>query len=62
MVVAHACNPSTREAEAGGSLEFGASLVYKESSGTDRATYTNHVSKNEVRGWGGNQTCVQLFL
>lgn len=29
-MVAHAFNPNTREAEAGGSLEFKASLVYRE--------------------------------
>jgi hypothetical protein len=36
-VVAHAFNPSTWEAEAG-RFEFKASLVYKVSSGTARAT------------------------
>jgi hypothetical protein len=36
-VVAHAFNPSTQETEAGGSLEFEASLVYKVSSRTARA-------------------------
>ena len=30
QVVADAFNPSTQEAEAGGSLEFEASLVYKD--------------------------------
>jgi hypothetical protein len=35
-VVAHAFNPSTWEAEAGESLEFEASLVYKVSSRTVR--------------------------
>ena len=37
MVAAHAFNPSTWEAEAG-RFEFKASLVYKVSSGTARAT------------------------
>jgi hypothetical protein len=46
-VVAHAFNPSTREAEAGGSLEFEASLVYKVSSRTARAIQRNPVSKNK---------------
>jgi hypothetical protein len=44
-VVAHAFNPSTREAEAGESLEFEASLVYKVSSRTARAIQRNPVSK-----------------
>jgi hypothetical protein len=46
-VVAHAFKPSTREAEAGGFLEFEASLVYKVSSRTARATQRNPVSKNK---------------
>jgi hypothetical protein len=37
-MVAHTFNPSTREAEAGGFREFEASLVYKVSSRTARAT------------------------
>jgi hypothetical protein len=44
-VVAHTFNPSTWEAEAGGSLEFEASLVYKVSSRTARAIQRNPVSK-----------------
>jgi hypothetical protein len=48
-VVAHAFNPSTREAEAGGSLEFEASLVYKVSSRTARAIQRNPVSKNQKK-------------
>jgi hypothetical protein len=44
-VVAHTFNPSTWEAEAGGFLEFEASLVYKVSSRTARATQRNHVWK-----------------
>jgi hypothetical protein len=40
--VAHAFNPSTQEAEAG---EFKASLVYRVSSRTARATQRNPVSK-----------------
>jgi hypothetical protein len=46
-VVAHAFNPSTWEAEAGGSHEFEASLVYKVSSRTARATQRNPVSKKK---------------
>jgi hypothetical protein len=44
-VVAHAFNPSTREAEAGGFLEFKTSLVYKVSSRTARAMQRNPVLK-----------------
>ena len=43
-VVAHAFNPSTWEAEAGGS-EFEASLVYRVSSRTARVIQRNPVSK-----------------
>jgi hypothetical protein len=41
----HAFNPSTWEAEAGGFLKFKASLVYRVSSRTARATQRNPVSK-----------------
>jgi len=41
MVVAHAFKPSTREAEAGRSLELEASLVYRVSFRTARATQRN---------------------
>jgi hypothetical protein len=44
-VVAHAFNPSTREAEAGGFLSSKASLVYKVSSRTAKAIQRNPVSK-----------------
>jgi hypothetical protein len=44
-MVAHAFNPSTREAEAGGFLSSEASLVYKVSSRTARAIQRNPVSK-----------------
>jgi hypothetical protein len=40
-------NPSTLEAEAGRFLSFEASLVYKVSSRTARATQRNPVSKNQ---------------
>ena len=46
-MVAHTFNPSTREAEAGGSHEFEASLVYKVSSKT--VTQRNSVSKNKTK-------------
>jgi hypothetical protein len=38
MVVAHTFDPSTQEAEAGGSHELDASLVYTVSSRTARVT------------------------
>jgi hypothetical protein len=44
-VVAHTFNPSTREAEAGRISEFEASLVYRVSSRTARATQRNPVLK-----------------
>jgi hypothetical protein len=47
--VAHAFNPSTWEAEAGGSLEFEACLVYRMSSRTARATQKNPVLKNQKK-------------
>jgi hypothetical protein len=46
-MVPHTLNPSTREAKAGRSSEFEASLVYRVSSRTARAT-----QKNPVWGWG----------
>jgi hypothetical protein len=46
-VVAHAFDPSTWGAEAGRSLEIEASLVYRVSSRTARATQRNRVSKNK---------------
>ena len=48
-MVAHAYNPSTGEAEAGGFLSFEASLVYKVSSRIARAKQRNPVSKNQNR-------------
>ena len=53
-VVAHAFNPRTREAEAGG-FEFKASLVYRVSSRTARAAQRNPVSKKKKRGGGVGQ-------
>jgi hypothetical protein len=41
--------PSTREAEAGGFLEFEASLVYRVRFRTARATQRNPVSKNQKK-------------
>jgi hypothetical protein len=41
MVVTRAFNPSTQEAEAGRSLEFEATLVYRVNSRTARATQRN---------------------
>ena len=43
--MAHAFSPSTREAEASKISEFEASLVYRVSSRTARATQRNPVSK-----------------
>jgi hypothetical protein len=57
-VVAHAFNPSTWEAEAGGFLrisEFEASLVYRVSSGTARATQRNPVSETKIKTKTKNQ-------
>jgi hypothetical protein len=45
--VAHAFNLSTQEAEAGGSLDFEASLVYKACSRTIRATQGKSISRGE---------------
>jgi hypothetical protein len=46
-VVAHAFNPSTREAEASGFLSSEASLVYKVSSRTARAIQRNQRKQNK---------------
>jgi hypothetical protein len=43
----HAFNPSSRDAEAGDLCEFEASLVYRMSSRTARATQKNPVLKNK---------------
>jgi hypothetical protein len=43
----HTFNPSTQEAEAGRSLEFEASLVYRVGSRISRAIQRNPVSKNK---------------
>jgi hypothetical protein len=53
-VVPHAFNLSTWKAEAGGISEFEASLVYRVSSRTARATQRNPVSKNKTKNQ--NQT------
>ena len=42
-------DPSSEEAEAGRSLECKASLVYRVSSRTARATQRNPVSKNQKK-------------
>jgi hypothetical protein len=46
-VEVHTFSPSNQKAEAGGSLEFGASLFYRASSRTARATQRNPVLKNK---------------
>jgi hypothetical protein len=48
-VAAHAFNPSTRDAEAGGFSEFEASLVYRVSSRTVKAIQRNPVSKKKKK-------------
>jgi hypothetical protein len=45
-VVVHIFSSSAQETEAGGSLEFKASLVYVVSSRTATTTQVNHVLKN----------------
>ena len=45
--MAHTFSPSTWEAKAGEDHEFEASLVYRASSRTARATQKNPVSKNQ---------------
>ena len=48
--MAHTFNPSTREAEAGRRIsELKASLAYRVSSRTARATQRNPASKNQKR-------------
>jgi hypothetical protein len=47
MLVAHAFNLSTWEAEAGNLCEFEARLVYRLSSRTVRATQRNPISKKK---------------
>ena len=49
--MAHAFNPSTWEAEAGGFLSFEASLLYIASSRTARAIQRNSIKKK----WGGTK-------
>jgi hypothetical protein len=48
ILVAHAFNFSTQEAEAGGALEFKASLVYRVSSLTAKS-YMEKLKKNTTR-------------
>ena len=48
----HNFNPSTREAEAGGSLEFEANLVYRVSSRTDGAKEKEKGRKRERKAGG----------
>jgi hypothetical protein len=47
-LVSNTFNPSTWETEAGGSLEFHDSLVYRVNSRTVKATQRNLVSKNQA--------------
>jgi hypothetical protein len=48
-VVAHAFNPSTWVIEAGRSLVFEASLVYRASSRASRATQRNPILKSQTK-------------
>jgi hypothetical protein len=59
-VVAHAFNPSTREAERWIS-EFEASLVYKVSSRTARATQRNPVSRKTKKKKKSRNAPRQLY-
>jgi hypothetical protein len=45
----HAFKPSTQEAEAGRSLEFEPSLVYRVNSRTTKVTQRNPVLKNQKK-------------
>lgn len=47
-MMAHTFNPSTQVAEAGGSLEFGASLVYRVNSKATMATLRNLILKQTL--------------
>ena len=50
MVMAHACSPSTLEAEAEeGRSEFEANLIYRVSFRTATATQRNHVLKKKKK-------------
>jgi hypothetical protein len=49
-MVAYTFNPSTQEAEAGGSLEFEASLVYRLNSRTVRAIQKKTCLKKKILG------------
>ena len=47
MIVAHPFNPNTWEAEAGDPCEFNASLIYRVSSRTAKATQKDPVPKEK---------------
>ena len=60
-VVAHACNLSTQEAEAGDLSEFEASLVYRVSSKTARAVSEKPcLKKREAGGHGRPKTLSEV--
>ena len=59
-MVAHALNPSSREAEAGESLEFKVSPVYRVSSRIVRATQRNLVWRCAGRTWRGTGSRAKL--
>jgi hypothetical protein len=55
-VVAHAFNPSTWEAEAGGISEFKTSLIYRVNSRTARAILRNCLEKKKFKVGTGEVT------
>jgi hypothetical protein len=62
-MVAHAFNPSTREAEAGGFLSSKPELTfYKVSSRTARAIQRNPVSKNKNKQTNKKKACKSLQI
>jgi hypothetical protein len=61
-MVAHAFNPSTREAEAGKISEFEASLVYRVSSRTARAIPRNPVWKTTTTTKQNNKKNLYIYI
>ena len=58
----HAFNPSTQEAEAGRSLEFEASLIYKASSRTARATEKPCLKNKQTNKQTNKQSDILSFI
>ena len=61
-MVAHAFNPSTPEAEAGGFLISEASLGYRVSSRTAKAIQRNPISKNQNQPNNNNYNTLSLRI